>query len=396
VRRVRLAGTLLLLGTLLLTTGQLDLAPAGDAPRYREIAAAAPGAPEQMGSAYTGRVVPHYAIGLAASATGVSLDTAYVVALLLVVIALVLVVHRLLRPLPPAAHLLAAGLVLLHPIQLRSYLAQPATLQDLVFVLGLAMALVAIAEDAPGWAVAGAAVALCGRQSALLVGPVLAIWCLVRARPGMAGAVAAITAGGFVAIDLAVASFTEHFEPRIPQDTVLAAPLDAELAAHVARTLTPLIAVGALLACLLWRSRGRAPARAGWALALGAVVVAQPLAIDPAFPGFAHNEQRLAALGVLPLAYAVGVLTGPFAPGTRRMVAGGGLLVLGSLHHVHAVPAPPGVTAFLVLQALVAAGLCACVLSPAAGSPYRPRPRRRPSGPSAASPRSPSSSTASG
>ncbi|HEV3001839.1 MAG TPA: hypothetical protein VGW75_13950, partial [Solirubrobacteraceae bacterium] len=194
-----------------------------------------------------------------------------------------------------------------------------------------------------------------------------------RARPGRerivwAGAAVAAVLGLYGVVKVIVAPFTKRFEPSIPGDTVLARLDDlpgaaSELAQHTGRTAVPLLVATALLVVLVlrvgWR---RVPAAAWWLLLVAAAVVVQPLAVDPAFPGFESNEQRLASLGLLPLAAACALLAERAeldrVPGWT-LAAGAALLAVGSLHHNLTRVGPEGDGQFFALQFLAAAGIAA-------------------------------------
>jgi hypothetical protein len=350
-----------------------------DALYYREMAASAPGLPDEViGSAYTGRLVPHYLVGLLAEVSGASLHAAYVVSLVVVVTALLVVLHLLLRYMSLPVYALLAGIVVLSPYAFRPYLASAWNLQDLVFVLGTAVCLLGLLHRRSALVLLGLAVAICGRQSALPLAPVAALWVLAdpawraksrRLRLGTAMGVLALVVGVYSAIMFAVAPFSKDYEPHIPGDTVLALLQDLpsnarSLVAHLGRSVVPLLVPGAVLVATLTLRRTKGLPWLSWpafgCLTVGAAIIGQPIAIDPAFPGFAYNEQRLVALGLLPLAVAIGLLLAPVAP---RRVAGpmiammAVLLSVSSLHHLFTRVGPPTTTTFLASQAVAAVGI---------------------------------------
>jgi hypothetical protein len=96
----------------------------------------------------------------------------------------------------------------------------------------------------------------------------------------------------------------------------------------------------------------------------------QPLGVSPTFPGFAHNEQRLVGIGLLPLVLAAAValryaqVNGRLALGRQGLAIAIASLALGSLHHIYTVAGPPNLKDFVALE-LVAAGVVgAVILSP--------------------------------
>ncbi|MET0452986.1 MAG: hypothetical protein ABW137_14250 [Mycobacterium sp.] len=366
---------------LFLTNAGIAAAPTGDAVDYRAIAIAAPGLPhEEIGSAYTGRFVVHYLVGELSSATGMPLGFAYGVALVAVLLTLSAVVYGLLRDRSTSEFAIAAALFALSPYALRPYLLQTTLLQDLVFVIGLGVCLLGLRQRLVVPVLAGLVVAVLGRQSAIAVAPVAAVWILAdpawrsatsrRPRTVAAAAAVLLTAGVYVAIKAFTAPFTGDYEPSVLRNSVLNRIGDlpgaaTELAAHAARTAVPLIVPLAVIVTLVVCVGARRVGFRTWAtLVVAASIVAQPLMIDPAWPGFAYNEQRLAALALLPLACAAGDL---YAQWRRRPLAGNwlvlvlALLAVGSLHHEFSLVGPASLAVFLAVQVAVAVAVAALV-----------------------------------
>jgi hypothetical protein len=84
------------------------------------------------------------------------------------------------------------------------------------------------------------------------------------------------------------------------------------------------------------------------------------LVVSPAFPGFAHNEQRLVGIGLLPLAVAAAIALQCRTVARERLndrftfsLVLGALLV-GSLHHIFTRVGPPDLAGFVALQMLAA------------------------------------------
>ncbi|MDP8927705.1 MAG: hypothetical protein M3O70_03770 [Actinomycetota bacterium] len=172
-------------------------------------------------------------------------------------------------------------------------------------------------------------------------------------------------AGLYLAIRRITGPFSIPYEPRVPQDTVLALIPSlpesfAALVSHALRLAAPLLTPAGILALLTWllTREGGGSARtvppACWAsLLLAGAIVVQPLAINPDFPGSASNEQRTSALGLLPLVIAVAFLLErlerwhrlPLTPATAISVFA--LLGLGSLHHVFTTVGPDNRTHFI-------------------------------------------------
>lgn len=352
--------------------------PTDDAIDYHRIAAAAPGLPAQpIGSAYTARFATHYAVGLLHWATGLSLEVAYAVAFAAVLAALFATVHILFRTLAVGDYAFAAALFVLNPYVLRPYELQTETLQDLVFVLGVGICLIGLRDRSSRAVLVGLVIAVLGRQTAIAVAPVVAVWVLLDARwrspargrrawPTAILAVA-LTLAIFVEVRLWSARFSLPFEPTGVDDTVFnlfgALPgTAAELAAHFARIVVPLAVPLTALVTLVVVVGWRKVSFAGWgALLMAAAITVQPAITDPRFPGFAFNEQRLAALAILPLAVAVATLLAQtqwrWPERFARMVSVALVVVVAvaSLHHEFSSVGPSTLTQFLATQAVAAA-----------------------------------------
>jgi hypothetical protein len=349
--------------------------PIDDAIDYHRIAAAAPDLPAQpIGSAFTAWFATHYAVGLLHWATGMSLEAAYAVAFALVLAALFATVHVLLRRLAVGDFALASALFVLNPYVLRPYELQTETLQDLVFVLGVGICLIGLVGRSSLAVLAGLVIAVLGRQTAIAVAPVGALWVLfdprwrspVRGRRAWPIAIAALTLtlGIFIEIRVWSARFSIPYEPTGLNDTVfnLVGGLPGttvELAAHFARLLVPLALPLAAFVSLVVVVGWRKVSFAGWgALLLAAAIVVQPAITDPRFPGFAFNEQRLSALAVLPLVFAVATLLAQTRwhwPHRSVRLIPVAMVAVASLHHEFSSVGPNSLAAFLAIQALATA-----------------------------------------
>lgn len=376
----------------------LDVFGAGDVRTYERIAAAALSLPDGgIGSAYGERFASHWLAGALADALGLSLPTAYralvAVALAGAVLALAAAVRRIGLEAGGAAVVLA--LVVLAPMALRPFLLVPGLLQDLVLIAGVAVLLLGLVAARPAVVCAGLALAIAGRQTALLVAPAAAVWIFAggawRARAPRRRAGAAVLAllvtGGLYAVIVAVsASFTHPFSPQIPGDTVL--PLLDEpsrygdLARHAGRVAEPLaVPAGLLLGAWLARRRiaaGRPlPVELWLALLVAAAIVVQPLAIGPDFPGYAGNEERLAVQALPALAVALAFLLadterlGRLRPAGWGLAALLGVLALASLRDRFSLVGPGG-AAFAAGQILAAAACAWLLAGPALRAPGAP------------------------
>jgi hypothetical protein len=342
-----------------------------DVHQYELMSRPAPGLPTSpVGSAYTARFFVHWSVGALADLAGVSVEVTYRVLGLVTVAGFVLVARLCLlrlglvgRPLR-----LCLALAVLNPYALRYYMLVPGYLSDVVFQLGLAVALLGVLSRRSSTLLVGLVLAVLARQTIVAVAPVLAVWLLVTGR-GRSGAgrrltvaVAAVLlpVAALVLVHLVTRPFTTTFSPRFPADTVL--PLVSRLPEtipvlgdHVLRILAPLLLVLSLLAALLVvhvrDRRPPAPEICFFAL-VAAAVVGQPLVIGPSFPGFAGNEPRLSALGFFPLVLCLAaafrssglVLAGWKASTLLALVA------VSSLHHIYTSVGPADASGFLVLQ----------------------------------------------
>ena len=172
-----------------------------------------------------------------------------------------------------------------------------------------------------------------------------------------------MTFGIYIIVKIWSTGFSGHFEPSTLEDSILGMlsglPSTAmQLGAHVARTAIPLVIglamVAALGAIVGWR---HVSVPCWGALAMAAGIVFQPLVTNPDLRGLAHNEQRLAALAILPLAYAVGELLSQTVYRRQRWyypVLIVGLLAAASLHHEYAAFGAQSMKQFVGLQVVVA------------------------------------------
>lgn len=354
---------------------------AHDVRSYEQIASAAPGLPAgPIGSVYSQRFGIHYVVGLI-SHLGLSLHASYRIVALVAVALLVLAAQRVIASvgIGGAAAGIALAAFLLNPWStLRDVIVLPGSVQDTLFVLGLAVALLGLLRVKPLMLAGGIAVALVGRQTALLVALAALLW--IAWGPGWhergrerrardAVTVLASTAIVYVAILLIVRPFTRTFAPSFPDDTIFALLKPSglhDLATHVARVAQPLIVPGTMLIVVLalaWRAGIRPrtlPFRFWGCLLIAAAVVAQPLFISPDFPGFASNEQRLAGLGLLPLCAALGVAIEVAAlAGALRLTRPGvavtiGAFAVASLHPSFTVVGPAGTAELVVVEVAAA------------------------------------------
>jgi hypothetical protein len=97
-------------------------------------------------------------------------------------------------------------------------------------------------------------------------------------------------------------------------------------------------------------------------LAVSAAIVVQPLGMSDSFPGFAYNEPRLSALGLVPFVLGIAVLLRSL---DRPLERGRALALVAtvagaSLHHLYTAVGPASLGQFIALQ--LGAGAVAAVL----------------------------------
>jgi hypothetical protein len=354
----------------------------GDVLSYQAIAEAAPGLPHlALGSAYTQRFVPNYLVGLFVWSTGLGMHAGYRLVWALALVALVVAFARglLAARTSQAVFVIAFALFACNPYSLRESILVPGSVEDLTFVVGLGVLMWGLLDRSFALVLLGSAVAILSRQSELVVAPVAAFW--VLRGPGWreqedavrrlrAIAVLALTAVLYAGVDLLTWSFSTRFEPSFPHDTILPLLVPtgghlSTLASHLGRCLIPLLVPAAVLlgALVTGRSRdrrARLPFEFYASLAIAAAVIVQPLGVSPAFPGFAHNEQRLVGIGLLPLAVAAAIALQCRTVARERLqdrftfsLVLGALLV-GSLHHIFTRIGPLDLEGFVALQLLAA------------------------------------------
>jgi hypothetical protein len=299
-----------------------------DVVNYHIMFAAAPHFPDvKVGSAYTARWVPHYLLGLFSYLTSAGFHTTYRLAWAVCLVSMLVVLDRILVTVRASAavYCLAACAFILDPYSLRGSVAGPGGIQDFLFIVSLGVLMWGLLARSFPIVLVATVVGILARQSELPVAPVTAVWMvwgpgwrdqLPRQRWLYAGAVIGVTAVLYAIIELVSSPFSFTLAPKVPSDTILPLFIPsgshyATFAAHIGRVAVPLLVPGAMMvaALLVPRLVGQRlrplPLEFYGALLVSASVVFQPLVISPHFPGFAHNEQRLAGLGLLPFCVAL-------------------------------------------------------------------------------------------
>ena len=351
---------------------------AADSAFYRAIARAAPGfVDEPVLRAYAQRFAPHWLVGVAADATGLSVETVYRIATVLVLAGVLLLVHAAfvrigleVRPYVLAIGVVAAGAYPLHYL-----LAAPGMLSDAVFLLGLAALLLGLVRGSLALALVGIAVAMLGRQTALPVGLAAAAWTALdpawRARRTLASAsLVAVPVGLYAVLHLASDGFSMPRPADVDDLTILGffTSLHA-FAEHVGLVLLGIAVPTALVAGAWVRSRIVAVGP----LLVAAAIVAQPLFLGPL--ANRSNEPRLAALAVPALAVAAGLMLRGVRLGLGETIVAAAAIAVAGLHHRYTWAGIDRNTVWAAVD-FAAAGAVLLVLAAPVVLGTRPSPRR--------------------
>jgi hypothetical protein len=298
---------------------------ASDVRSYTAIARAAPSFPSvHLAAQHAQRWLPNWLAGSLATATHVPLHDVYrTLTLLCLVVVLAAVDHAVSRRgATTGGRVVALGLVAASAYTVRYEVAAPGMLADAAFLAAFAVALAALGDERWWLLVTALAAAVAARQTAVPVAIVAALLVARRSRIA-AAATLAVPAGVFFGVVAAASSFSQRTGGAVTVIHALGQP--RTFAAHVGRTLLPLLMPLTVLVAASVRSRAR-PALD--ALALAAVVAVQPLALAPAW--VASNESRLAGLALPALAVAAAPVLGRLDRRTVALVACAELIA--SLH----------------------------------------------------------------
>ena len=355
---------------------------ATDELQYESIARATPGLPHtDISAAASQRFVSHWLVGVLADITNLGLHTTYRIAAYACLVAIAFVVVRLAIAfeLPLSAGVLALGLVITNPYAWRLLLIAPAMLSDGLLVLGVAVALLGLVEKRPWLATVGCVVAALGRETGLAVAAGVCVWLAFQHRR-LPAALALILPAAAFAVAKAVGETFAAPDPSASGFTVVSPMLRLpgtarELADHFGRVVIAApTALAILLAALVVLARRRrltlraTPLAPG--LLLAALVFLQPAVFNPDW--VQHNETRLAALAIVPLALAAAAAFAmtPAAASSTASVAAAALVAAASLHHRYTwggVVESPRV--FVVVEALASAALVVLIVGRARARP---------------------------
>jgi hypothetical protein len=339
---------------------------AWDVQFYELIARAAPGFPEaDLLRAYAQRFPSHWLVGVLHDATETPIRTLYRVATIACLGLAIVAVHHALRTLDLCArgHALALGAFAASAYPVHYLLAAPGMLSDAVFVLGLSVLLLGFARGALWLALAGIALAVLGRQTALPLALAAAAWAAFlpawRPRRRLAAALlVAVPAAIYAALHVASDGFSAPRSAGIDDLTVLGFLTGAgSFAEHVGLVVLGVLVPVALMAGAWLRTRAPLPRGP---LLLAAAVAAQPLLLGPL--ANISNEPRLAGLAAPAFAVAAGSLLAHARLGTGETLACAAAIGAGGLHHRYTVAGWESNAAWVALAIASALVLLAVLL----------------------------------
>jgi hypothetical protein len=364
-RRVALAWLTGLAGFLLATNlyvnpvddRALYLSGFDDSFSYMAIADAAPTLPDTaIRFHHAQRLAVPYAIGLAHDLTGVGLHTLFFVTALALAVCIIVCLQRALAALevPLPASVLALGIFALNPWTFRPYVAFPELVDDLGFVAGLAVMLLALVRRRPWLLVAGQAVASSSRQTGLMLLPMVLLWIwldegwrqlprgrrVTAALSTVALAILIYIVTGMLAAEFGTANTIGDHLIGIADWARTSFSAKAFVKFLIAAAEPPLMLLTLIGAFLLVLKRR--PTMVLLLLFGSASVWAQPLLAGPEITG--GNIQRLITIGLAPLVLATGIAmrdAGGFAAFRGLLSFCLVAVCLGSLHHHYVSPAIP-------------------------------------------------------
>jgi hypothetical protein len=361
----------------------IDLLFGSDAQEYETIAKAAPGFPDEaLPSQHANRFVSHYLVGLGSDAFQIGVRHLYYVCAFILLLAILAVLDRLLRPfgLGRIEWALCIGALVANPYLYRFLALAPGRLADSVFIIGGALALLGLLGVNPWLLVGGLVVATLGRSESVFSLALLApIGVLVspdwrpRAtsfRRVSAAAALLVPLGAYGLIVIADDSFSRRDHPGFWGLTIFGDLRDlpgssGTLGLHGSRVVIGVVGAAALIVgALVARWHARAPWKlpfAFWAsLVAGIAVSGEALILSP---GFIHgNSPLLSALGAIFFVVAAGAALQGWDLSVRAGAVGVVGLAFVSLHHRFSTISPvstPG--RYAGLAAVAAAAVAVAV-----------------------------------
>jgi hypothetical protein len=329
---------------------------------YAAIARAAPHLPSGGIQLQHGeRFVFHWLIGMLAHGLGAGVEHTYEVltpiVAVLVGIALILALGAIRASW--RATVVCLGLVMLNTYSLRYYVLAPGYVADLIFEVGILLTMLGLFRRRYWLVLVGVVVAALARQSTLPTAVALAVtlwWWpgwrddAVMARTARALAPILLSAVIYLVEEHVARRFSYNPTPGFSHFTMLSEieqlPSGAgTLGNHLLRSVNGLLAVAAALVVAgvaLWRTRVTAlqwrPVEFWGPLLIGASIALQAMAFSASYA--AHNETRLAVIGLGPLCCGLAVASRELerrglAISGRAFVVILAVLAVDSLHHLY-------------------------------------------------------------
>jgi hypothetical protein len=300
-----------------------------DSYNYLRIATAFPRlpAPNSVLSAHhVQRFVLPYLAGGFSKVTGLSMNISFrvfAIAGILLIVGLLVTVLAKISQLSPFHSLWLVALQILNPYSFRIYIANPFLLNDIFFQVGSLILVLGLLEESVSLSLLGICVAVCSRQTALLLLPPMLVWLTILwPKTKRRGAILTGVTGTLIV--LLIYEITSRVAVHIAGTTVSietvtgllvwlrGSPNLRVIAEFGLRGLIGLaLPIAILLATLPWH-KGIAQwsredrLRTGLLLGFAAMVASQPILGGPAVTG--RDITRLVLLALPPLLIAVGIV----------------------------------------------------------------------------------------
>jgi|SRR5215472_898063 len=326
-------GSIFLMLLLLLTNRYLSLAYdsevlPGDCFSYLRIASAFPSLPTLdagIPAHHAQRFIIPYLVGAFSRLTHLPLEVSFrvfAIGAMLSIVGLFCRILRRLHGLLPLHSLWLLALLILNPYSFRIYIAAPYLLNDLFFQVGLTMLLFGLFEESIEISLVGVSLAICSRQTALLLIPPMLLW-LMCLWPKTRKKAALFTGLAATAIILIIYGITSYVALEISGQLVSTAHViglftwlrgSPSFKAFIEFSLRGVIGLTFPIAALLgtlpkisciseWSREDHL--RAGGLLGFAAMIAAQPILGGPTVT--AHDITRLVLLGLTPLLIVVAI-----------------------------------------------------------------------------------------
>ncbi len=327
-------GSIFLILLLLLTNRYFFLASdsqilPGDSFSYVRIASAFPRLPmsnSDIPPQHAQRFVVPYLVGGFSKLTHLPLEGSFrvfTIGAMLSIVSLLVRILRRLHGLLPLHSLWLLALLILNPYSFRIYIAAPYLLNDLFFQVGLTMLLLGLFEESILISLLGVLLAICSRQTGLLLIPPMLLW-LVLLWPRNRKRAAIFAGVTATVIAILIYIMNAYIALKISRQVVSIAHVAGFLAwMRGSPSIKALMEFGlrgiigfTFLAATVLGTFPRFSSIAEWSrenclrtgclLGFAAMIASQPVLGGPAVT--AHDITRLVLLGLTPLLVALGIL----------------------------------------------------------------------------------------